>query len=311
MIDPPQATQQPHARQRAARKTSSPRSPAQQSHARQRARKRFGQNFLHDPGIIHRILTAVAAKPGQHLVEIGPGRGALTAGLLQAAGALDVIELDRDLVGPLAERLAGLGRLHVHQADALTFDLCGLLPANAAAAGARLRLVGNLPYNISTPLLFRFLAQMDCIADMHLMLQKEVVDRMVAAPGSKVYGRLSVMVQSRCAVQRVLAVGAGAFVPAPKVASAVVRLSPLRPPPVVIVDAGLHARIVAAAFAQRRKRLSNSLRGLVQPALLKRCGLDPGARAEQIAVVDFARLANAAVEAPRDVDSGCIPDINP
>jgi 16S rRNA (adenine1518-N6/adenine1519-N6)-dimethyltransferase len=276
-----------------------------------RARKRFGQNFLHDSGTIRRILAAVAPAPGEHLVEIGPGRGALTAGLLEAAGALDVIELDRDLVGPLAERLGGRGRLRVHQADALTFDLCGLLTTGAAAAGQRLRIVGNLPYNISTPLLFRFLAQTDCIRDMHLMLQKEVVDRMAAAPGSKIYGRLSVMVQSRCAAERVLTVGPGAFTPAPKVASAVVRLTPLRPPPVAIADAALHARLVAAAFAQRRKRLSNSLRGLADAALLARCGLDPGARAEQLSVVDFARLANAAAGAREDADGGCIPDSNP
>ncbi len=261
-----------------------------------RARKRFGQNFLHDPGTIRRIVAAVAPAPGQHLVEIGPGRGALTGGLLEAAGELDVIELDRDLVGPLAEALAGRGRLRIHQADALRYDLCTLLPAAATAAGERLRIVGNLPYNISTPLLFRFLAQAECIADMHLMLQKEVVDRLAATPGTKTYGRLSVMVQSHCAVTRVLAVGPGAFTPAPKVSSAVVHLTPLRPAPVRIADPGLHARVVAAAFSQRRKRLSNSLRGLADAALLKDCNLDPGARAEQLSVADFARLANAVAQ---------------
>jgi 16S rRNA (adenine1518-N6/adenine1519-N6)-dimethyltransferase len=270
-----------------------------------RPRKRFGQNFLHDPGTIRRIIGALAPAPGQHLVEIGPGRGALTAGLLEAAGQLDVIELDRDLVGPLAERLGGLGELRVHQADALRVDLCSLLPE--AAAGQRLRVVGNLPYNISTPLLFRFLDQSDCIADLHLMLQKEVVDRMAAGPGSKTYGRLSVMVQSRCAVDKVLAVGPGAFTPAPKVDSAVVRLQPLRPPPVLIADPKLHARIVAAAFAQRRKRISNSLRGLADTALLERCGLDPGARAERLGVADYAHLANAAAE----LADGCIADPKP
>lgn len=273
-----------------------------------RARKRFGQNFLHDPGTIRRILAAVAAAPGQHLVEIGPGRGALTAGLLEAAGELDVIELDRDLVGPLAERLGGLGRLRVHQADALRFDLCSLLPATAA--GERLRLVGNLPYNISTPLLFRFLAQAGCVQDMHLMLQKEVVERMAAEPGTKVYGRLSVMVQTHCSVEPVLSVGPGAFRPAPKVSSAVVRLVPLRPPPVAVAAPDLHERLVAAAFAQRRKRLSNSLRGLADVALMERCGLDPGARAEQLSVADFAHLANAAA-APTAAGDGCIPAPNP
>ncbi len=279
-------------------------SPAPSDH---RPRKRFGQNFLHDPATIRRILAAVAPAAGQHLVEIGPGRGALTAGLLESAGELDVIELDRDLVGPLAERLGGLGRLRVHQADALKFDLCTLLPRAALAAGRRLRLVGNLPYNISTPLLFRFLEQADCIEDMHLMLQKEVVDRLGAEPGSKCYGRLSVMVQSQCAVERVLTVGPGAFTPAPKVDSAVVRLLPSRPPPVAISDPALHARIVAAAFSQRRKRISNSLRGLADTALLARCGLDPGARAEQLSVTDFAHLANGVATAK----PGCNPATNP
>ena len=272
-----------------------------------RPRKRFGQNFLHDPGTIRRILAAVAPTPAQHLVEIGPGRGAITAGLLEAAGELDVIELDRDLVGPLAERLGHLGQLRVHQADALKLDLCALLPPAAAAAGARLRLVGNLPYNISTPLLFRFLDQADCIQDLHLMLQKEVVERIAAEPGHKTYGRLSVMVQSRCAVARVLTVGPGAFTPAPKVDSAVVRLVPLRPPPLPSADPKLHARIVAAAFSQRRKRISNSLRGLADAALLVGLGLDPGARAEALTVADFARLANAAAVHQDGADPGCIP----
>jgi 16S rRNA (adenine1518-N6/adenine1519-N6)-dimethyltransferase len=267
-----------------------------------RPRKRFGQNFLHDPGTIRRIIGALAPAPGQHLVEIGPGRGALTAGLLEAAGTLDVIELDRDLVGPLAERLGGIGDLRVHQADALRFDLCALLPEDAA--GKRLRIVGNLPYNISTPLLFRFLDQAECIADLHLMLQKEVVDRMAAGPGSKTYGRLSVMVQSRCRVERVLTVGPGAFSPAPKVDSAVVRLTPLRPAPVDIADPPLHARLVAAAFAQRRKRLSNSLRGIADAALIDACGLDPGIRAEQLGIADFARLANAVADAGPETETG-------
>jgi 16S rRNA (adenine1518-N6/adenine1519-N6)-dimethyltransferase len=276
-----------------------------------RPRKRFGQNFLHDPGTIRRIVAAVAPTAGQHLVEIGPGRGALTAGLLEAAGELDVIELDRDLVGPLAERLGHLGRLRVHQADALRFDLCALLPAAAKATEQRLRIIGNLPYNISTPLLFRFLEQADCIADMHLMLQKEVVERLAAEPGQKTYGRLSVMVQSRCEVERVLVVGPGAFTPAPKVSSAVVRVVPLRPPPVVIAEPQLHARIVAAAFSQRRKRITNSLRGLADAALMEQCGLDPGARAEQLSVADFAHLANAAAASPNGPGPGCIPAPKP
>jgi 16S rRNA (adenine1518-N6/adenine1519-N6)-dimethyltransferase len=273
-----------------------------------RPRKRFGQNFLHDPGTIQRIISAVRPAPGQHLVEIGPGRGALTAGLLEAAGALDVIELDRDLVGPLAERLGHLGRLRVHQADALRFDLCSLLTdGSESGAGARLRIIGNLPYNISTPLLFRFLDQAACIRDLHLMLQREVVERMAAEPCQKIYGRLSVMVQSRCRVERVLTVGPGAFTPAPKVDSAVVRLVPQEPPPVLIEDPALHARLVAAAFAQRRKRLSNSLRGIADAELIASCELDPGSRAEQLGIADFARLANAVSAR----GNGCIPSDKP
>jgi 16S rRNA (adenine1518-N6/adenine1519-N6)-dimethyltransferase len=250
------------------------------------ARKRFGQNFLHDPGVIQRILDAVNAQHDEHLVEIGPGRGAITEGLLANAGTLDVIELDRDLVGPLNARL-GSTSLRIHNADALTFDLCAL-------QSHRLRLVGNLPYNISTPLLFRFLAQADCIEDMHLMLQKEVVDRMSAAPGSKVYGRLSVMVQTYCSAQRLFVVSAGAFRPAPKVTSAVVRLRPHRPLSYPLADPAWHARVVAAAFAQRRKTLRNSLSGLVSAEQMVDLGIDPGARAETLSVANFAALADAS-----------------
>ena len=259
-------------------------------------RKRFGQNFLHDPGVIQRILEAVAPLPGQdpghqpsqHLVEIGPGQGALTAGLLEMASALDVIELDRDLIQPLAERFKDTP-LRIHQADALTFDLCAL----RSPSTHRLRLIGNLPYNISTPLLFRFLEQADCIEDLHLMLQKEVVDRITAAPGSKVYGRLSVMVQTVCSAQRLFLVSAGAFTPAPKVSSAVIRLRPHRPLPYPLADPPWHARLVAAAFAQRRKTLRNSLSGLVSPERMSALGIDPGARAETLSIADFAALANA------------------
>ena len=285
-------------------------------------RKRFGQNFLHDPGTIRRILATVNPLPGQRLVEIGPGQGAITEGLLRAAGSLDVIELDRDLVGPLAERLGMLGDLRVHNADALRFDLCALAdpssvnpasvgptsvnpasvrPTNVDSASVdptsisddRLRIVGNLPYNISTPLLFRFLEQAQCIADLHLMLQKEVVDRICADPGSKTYGRLSVMVQTWCSAERLLVIGPGAFNPPPKVDSAVVRLVPHRLPYCPVDAPALHARIVAAAFAQRRKTLRNCLKGLVEPGQLLACGIDPAARAETVPVCAFVGLANA------------------
>ena len=262
-----------------------------------RPRKRFGQNFLHDPGTIRRILSVVDPRPGQHLVEIGPGQGAITAGLLGAVGSLDVVELDRDLVEPLRVRLGTLGDLRIHNADALKFDLCALQPRqNLSGDAAGLRIVGNLPYNISTPLLFHFLDQANCIDDLHLMLQKEVVDRICAGPGSKTYGRLSVMVQTWCSAERLLVIGPGAFNPPPKVDSAVVRLKPHWPPRCPITDAALHARVVAAAFAQRRKTLRNSLRGLIEPMLLSACGIDPAARAETVGVCDYARLANAAGE---------------
>lgn len=227
-------------------------------------------------------------------MEIGPGRGALTLELLRAARRLVVIELDRDLIEPLAERLAGVGALEIHSADALTFDLCSL-----RRGGERLRLVGNLPYNISTPLLFRFLDQADCIEDLHLMLQQEVVERITAAPGGKSYGRLSVMVQAYCQAQYLLSIGPGAFTPPPKVSSAFLRLTPHRPLPHAIDDPALFARVVAAAFGQRRKTLRNSLSGLVTLEQLAALGIDPGERAEQIPVATFIALANAVAIAAR------------
>jgi 16S rRNA (adenine1518-N6/adenine1519-N6)-dimethyltransferase len=254
-----------------------------------RPRKRFGQNFLRDPGIVRRIVSVVDPKPSEHLVEIGPGRGAITVGLLQAAGRLDVIELDRNLVEPLARLCVDLGELRIHTADALTFELCRLAPS-----GKRLRLVGNLPYNVSTPLLFRLLDQSDCIFDMHFMLQREVVERIAAAPGSRVYGRLSVMIQAYCCVQPLFHIGPGAFTPVPKVESAFLRLTPMRPLPVAILDPPFLSRLVAAAFAQRRKTLRNSLKGLVEAELLIAQGLDPGQRAEELSATTFVRLANAA-----------------
>lgn len=258
-----------------------------------RARKRFGQNFLHDRQVIDRIHGAIAATPGERVVEIGPGQGAITQGLLTGVGSLDVVELDRDLVGPLRDRLGPLGDLRIHQADALNFALCAL-----AHEGERLRLVGNLPYNISTPLLFRFLEQAECIEDMHLMLQKEVVERIVADPGDKTYGRLSVMVQTLCSADCLFRIGAGAFTPAPKVESAFLRLRPHRPFPFPVDDPALHARIVAAAFGQRRKTLRNSLSKLVDAQLLIATGIDPTLRAENLDLASYARLANAACKSP-------------
>ncbi len=256
--------------------------------ASHRPRKRFGQNFLHDPHSIARILGAVDPRPGQRLVEIGPGRGAITAGLLRAAGQLDAVELDRDLIGPLQEKLSDQGELRIHSADALKFDFCSL------AGDDKLRVVGNLPYNISTPLLFHLLAQAHCIGDMHFLLQKEVVERMAAGPGSKTYGRLSVMIQARCSVQSLFDIGPGAFFPPPKVDSAFVRLLPHAVSPFSIDDMALFEQVVTSAFAQRRKTLRNTLKGLLSPEEIQGCGIDPAIRAEQLDIDAFAKLANAA-----------------
>ncbi|MGH8042314.1 MAG: 16S rRNA (adenine(1518)-N(6)/adenine(1519)-N(6))-dimethyltransferase RsmA [Rudaea sp.] len=248
-------------------------------------RKRFGQHFLHDPGILHRILDCVAPQRGEHLVEIGPGEGALTLPLLRAAGKLTAIELDRDLIEPLREKARGVGELTILNADVLTVDF------SALAQGTLMRIVGNLPYNISTPILFHCLNHAEAMADMHFMLQKEVVERMAAAPGSKVYGRLSVMLQLRCSVEPLLRVPPGAFRPPPKVDSAVVRLVPLPAAQLTDVNADLLARIVRAAFGQRRKTLSNALSGIANADDMTAVGIDPRSRAEQLPAQAFVALA--------------------
>ena len=248
-------------------------------------RKRFGQHFLHDQGILHRIVECVSPQPGEHLIEIGPGQGALTLPLLRAARKLTAIELDRDLIEPLRARASASGELTIISADILHVNL------SALAQGARLRLVGNLPYNISTPILFHCLEHAGVIADMHFMLQKEVVERMAAAPGSKVYGRLSVMLQLRCSVEPLLHVPPSAFRPPPKVDSAVVRLVPLPTGALPDVDSALLERIVRAAFGQRRKTLSNALFGVANAADMHAAHIDPRARAEQLAPADYVALA--------------------
>jgi 16S rRNA (adenine1518-N6/adenine1519-N6)-dimethyltransferase len=251
-----------------------------------RAKKRYGQHFLHDPGTIDRIVRTIAPEPGQRLVEIGPGRGAITRALLERAGALDVIEVDADVLPRLRERCAGLDGLEVHHADALTVDLAAL-----RGAGPRLRLVGNLPYNISTPLLFRLIQHLDAIADMHFMLQKELVARMAAAPGRAEYGRLTVMLAPHVRVRPLFDIGAGAFSPPPKVVSTFFALDPLREPPFPIPDRDGYARIVAAAFAKRRKMLRNSLAGLLDIDAIRTAGVDPSARPETLSPEQFATLA--------------------
>lgn len=252
-----------------------------------RPRKRFGQHFLHDAGVLRRIVGAIAPRAGEALIEIGPGEGALTFPLLDAGIDLTVIELDRDL----AARLRALAnpRLRVIEADVLDVDLVAL----SRASGAPLRLIGNLPYNVSSPILFHALDAAEHIVDMHFMLQKEVVDRMAAGPGSKTFGRLSVMLQARCEVTPLFDVAPGAFRPPPKVDSAVVRLVPKPVEAIGIADPARFAHVVKAAFAQRRKTLRNTLAGLADAGALAAAGIDPGARAEQLAVKDFVALANS------------------
>jgi 16S rRNA (adenine1518-N6/adenine1519-N6)-dimethyltransferase len=246
-------------------------------------RRRFGQNFLVDPHYIARIVAAVAPQPGDNLIEIGPGLAALTRSLIERAGHLTAIEIDRDLAARLAAEFP---------ADRLTLVVADALAFNFAAQGEDLRIVGNLPYNISSPLLFHLAAYADRLRDLHVMLQKEVVARMTAAPGTPDYGRLTVMLQATFAVTRLFVVPAGAFRPAPNVESAVARLVPLREARPAIVDENLFARVVAAAFGQRRKTLRNALSALCDEAALATAGIDPAARGETLAVADFVRLAN-------------------
>jgi 16S rRNA (adenine1518-N6/adenine1519-N6)-dimethyltransferase len=257
-----------------------------------RPRKRFGQHFLADPGVIGAIVAAIAPVPGDNLVEIGPGLGALTGPLIARAGHIHAVELDRDLVARLTERFTP-AQLTLHAGDALKFDF--------AALGPRLRIVGNLPYNISTPILFHLAECERQLADMHLMLQREVVDRMVATPGTSAYGRLSVMLQCRFAMEKLIDVPPEAFQPPPEVDSAVVRLRPLDAARSVPRDEELFARVVTQAFAQRRKTLRNTLKGLVTAAELDALGIDPGRRAQELSVAEFARLA-AALAQQRDSD---------
>ncbi len=234
-------------------------------------------------------MAAIDLKPGDAAVEIGPGQGALTQRLLDAAGGLEVVEIDRDLAALLRNRYADQPRFVLHEADALQVDW----RAMAAARSARLRLIGNLPYNISTPLLFHLLAAGQAILDMHFMLQREVVDRIVAAPGTRAYGRLTVMLAPRVTASRLLDVGAGAFRPAPKVASSLVRLVTLDALPDWACSP-LYAAVVTAAFGQRRKTLRNALSRYLSAPQIGAVGIDPGLRAETLTPMQFGALAQAA-----------------
>ena len=251
-----------------------------------RAKRRYGQHFLHDRGTIERIVRAIAPAAGDRIVEVGPGRGAITAPLLSIVGEMDVVEIDADVIPRLEQRCAGTGRLRVHLADALEFDFRAL-----RGDGPPLRLVGNLPYNVSTPLLFHFVSQLDAIRSMHFMLQKEVVARMAAQPGRKDYGRLTVMLAPWVRVEPLFDIGTGAFSPPPKVVSTFFALHPHAAPPFAIADHDAFARVVAAAFSQRRKTLRNSLSGLLDAAAIAAAGIDPQARPETLGPDKFAALA--------------------
>ena len=256
-----------------------------------RARKRFGQNFLHDQGIINRIARAVHPQPGQHLVEIGPGQGALTAALIASGCQLDVIELDRDLVPILLAQFANNKAFKLHQGDALKFDFASL-----QNGGESLRVVGNLPYNISTPLIFHLLEQQALIADMHFMLQLEVVNRLAAKPGTKNYGRLSVIAQYYCQVHALFEVPPEAFNPRPKVQSAIVQLTPHMALsgqlPCPADDVKRLQSILRTAFNQRRKTLRNSLRDVLSAEQIASLGIDPAQRPENLSLQEFVALSN-------------------
>jgi 16S rRNA (adenine1518-N6/adenine1519-N6)-dimethyltransferase len=243
--------------------------------------------------VIEKIVLAIDPRPGDRIVEIGPGQGALTLPLLDRHGALTAIEFDRDLLQPLAAAAQSHGELTLLNADVLDVDFSAL--ADGMPGKGPLRLVGNLPYNLSSPILFHALDHAAAVRDMHFMLQKEVVERMASGPGSKVYGRLSVMLQAYCRVTPLFKVAPGAFRPAPKVDSAVVRLQPLPPADIGIDDPVRFAQVVRAAFGQRRKTLRNALSGVLEAAAIEAAGLRPDARAEQLAVADFIHLSNTAL----------------
>ncbi len=265
------------------------------THLGHTARKRFGQNFLHDDYVIDKIVSAINPQDGENLVEIGPGLGALTDPVCERVNHLTVVELDRDLAKRLRHHPFHGDKLTIIEQDALTLDFSSVL-ANSSQPDEPLRVFGNLPYNISTPLMFHLFDFTGDIKDMHFMLQKEVVTRLAAGPGSKNYGRLSVMAQYYCQVMPVLNVPPGAFKPPPKVDSVVVRLVPHATPPVAVKSVTTLERVCAQAFNQRRKTIRNSLKDCLDESEITALGLDPTARAEVLSLADFAAIANAVTE---------------
>jgi 16S rRNA (adenine1518-N6/adenine1519-N6)-dimethyltransferase len=250
-------------------------------------RKRFGQNFLQNEAIIEQIIGFIQLEPAQHWIEIGPGLGALTEPLLKTGVTLEIVELDRDLVRQLTTQLSHYPQLTIHSGDALRFDFKALKQINR-----KLRIIGNLPYNITTPLLFHLFTQANVIEDMHFMLQKEVVDRICAHPGNKQYGRLSVMLQYYCTPEYLFEVPPESFKPIPKVMSAMVRLIPHLSPPVNVANLSLFNKVVTQAFSQRRKTLRNSLKKLLNESQIIQLGINPQARAETITLTEFAKLTH-------------------
>ncbi len=255
------------------------------------ARKRFGQHFLHDPNVIRRIVAAIDPKPSDRMVEIGPGLGAITIPLLARLDSLHAVEIDRDAIRHL-RALPEADRLHVHEGDVLNFDLGSL-----RSDDRRLRVVGNLPYNISTPLLFRLIEQREHLLDLHVMLQKEVIERMAAGPSTEHYGRLSVMLAPWLKVEPLFDIGPGAFRPAPRVVSNFARLTPHAIPPISTENPRQYAAVVAAAFSQRRKTLRNALKALLSEAQIRSVEVDPSARAETISPQQYAALAAKLAQA--------------
>jgi len=256
-----------------------------QEKLKHKARKRFGQNFLTDPTVIQRIVDSVAPAPGQLMMEIGPGQAALTRPLAESGVELHLVEIDRDLAARLERQFHSNPGVTLHTGDALKMDF------GEITAGRPFRLVGNLPYNISTPLLFHLLQWSELLIDMHFMLQQEVVNRMAATPGGKARGRLSIMCQYRCEVTPLFSVQPGSFTPTPKVQSAIVRLVPHRTPPVHIESMDSFQRLVTQAFSMRRKTLRNSLRQLLSAAVIESAGIDPGLRPETLSLQQFADLS--------------------
>jgi 16S rRNA (adenine1518-N6/adenine1519-N6)-dimethyltransferase len=254
------------------------------------ARKRFGQHFLHDKNLLHKMISLIAPEAHEHFVEIGPGLGALTELLAPHVGILDLIEIDRDLAAILKEQYASDSRVKLHCADILSFEL-----TNISQQPRSLRVVGNLPYNISSPLLFKCFEEKNIIQDMHFLLQKEVVDRITGEIGSADYGRLAVMSQYYCTPTALLDVPPEVFKPQPKVDSAFVRLVPLEQPPLLAHSTAMLSRVVKEAFTYRRKTLSNALKNLVEKRILLDLGINPTLRPQDISVVDFVRISNSLI----------------